>query len=110
MKGDNLMESRCLRKGNKLYVTVPLELDHVCSEELRAEIEKELIDTVTKEVIFDFRNTVFMDSSGIGMLMGRYRSMNQMGGCVKVIHAGNRVSRILELSGIYKVISINESY
>lgn len=102
------MKDRCLRKGNKLYVTVPVELDHVSSNEIREDIEKELVDTVIREVIFDFRNTVFMDSSGIGMLMGRYRSMSQMGGCVKAIHVGERVTRILELSGIYKVISINE--
>jgi len=47
-----------------------------------------------------------MDSSGIGMLMGRYRSMNQMGGSVVAVHVKERVAKILQLSGIYKVIPV----
>ncbi|MDD3279077.1 MAG: STAS domain-containing protein [Lachnospiraceae bacterium] len=101
------MKEICEKRGNKLYVTVPIELDHVEADQLRQEVERMLVDAVIREVIFDFRNTVFMDSSGIGMLMGRQRSMQQMGGCVRVIHAGERIQRILELSGVYKVITIN---
>ena len=63
-----------------------------------------------KQVIFDFRETVFMDSAGIGMIMGRYKLMQSLGGKVTAIHVNQRVRRILLLSGIYKIVGIYEGY
>ena len=57
---------------------------------------------------FDFKNTEFMDSSGIGLLMGRYKLMRALGGEVRIIHAGERIYKILVLSGIHKIIPIEK--
>ena len=61
-----------------------------------------------KNVIFDFRETVFMDSAGIGMIMGRYKLMQALGGHVTAVHVSKRVRKILVLSGIYKIVGICE--
>ena len=60
-----------------------------------------------KQVIFDFQETVFMDSSGIGVIMGRYRNMGCLGGKVSAVHVGERIHRIFRLSGLYKLIPVN---
>ena len=49
-----------------------------------------------------------MDSSGIGMIMGRYKNIRFMGGTVIATHVSERIRRILTMSGIYKVIDIYE--
>mgnify|MGYP003297883605 CR=1 FL=1 len=66
------------------------------------------ITTIRKCVIFDFADTNFMDSSGIGLLMGRYKLMRALGGTVRIVHAGERIQKILMLSGIHKIIQIEK--
>lgn len=53
-------------------------------------------------------DTGFMDSSGIGMIMGRYRNLGMIGGRVSAIHVNERIYKILYLSGVYKVIDITK--
>ena len=63
-----------------------------------------------KSVIFDFERTNFMDSSGIGMLMGRYKITNILGGKVIIYGIKKQVRRIIDMSGIDKIITICEHY
>jgi stage II sporulation protein AA (anti-sigma F factor antagonist) len=56
-------------------------------------------------IIFDFTRTAFMDSSGIGVLLGRYKEMRAAGGRVSYYGAGKQVKRILEISGINRLVS-----
>lgn len=100
------MEELFQVKGSILTIRIPEELDHHSAEKIREGSERILEGQRIREVIFDFGDTRFMDSSGIGMIMGRYRSMNQMGGSVRAVHVKERVAKILQLSGIYKVIPI----
>ena len=93
---------------NCLTIFLPKEVDHHNAEEVKksadAIIEKEHI----KYVIFDFEQTDFMDSSGIGMIMGRKRLLSYSGGTVSAIHVNDRILRIMQLSGIYKHIEISQ--
>ena len=59
-----------------------------------------------REVVFDFSGTTFCDSSGIGMLMGRYKIMQALGGSVRAVKVQDRVERILLLSGVMRVIPV----
>lgn len=95
-------------KGNILTVRVPEELDHHSAQMIREGTERLTDHQTIRQVVFDFRKTRFMDSSGIGMLMGNYRRMSQMGGCVIAVHVKERVAKILQLSGVYKVIPIEQ--
>ena len=61
-----------------------------------------------KYVIFDFDKTDFMDSSGIGVIMGRYKTISLIGGEVWAVHANDRIRKILTLSGMTKIMQIYE--
>lgn len=93
-------------KGSTLTVYVPEELDHHYAEQIRVESDRILARQNIRQIVFDFRRTAFMDSSGIGVIMGRYRNIGLLGGSVKAVNVGEQVERILRISGIYKVIAV----
>ena len=86
-------------KENCLTIFLPAEVDHHNAEEIKREADK---------VIFDFGRTNFMDSSGIGVIMGRYRHIFLLGGEVWAIHTSERMRQILNMSGVTKIIQIYE--
>ncbi len=100
------MEHCMKRYGNTLKVRIPKEVDHCFADELREKIDRILQTEDIRLLEFDFENTEFMDSSGIGLLMGRYKLLRSLGGGVKIINAGERIRKILVLSGIHKIIEI----
>ena len=59
-------------------------------------------------IVFDFEDTRFMDSSGIGIIIGRYKKISYFGGKVFAINADTRVKRTLMICGLHKVIEIME--
>lgn len=95
-------------KGTNLTILVPQELDHHNAEIIRRKADRLLQTRNIRSLTFDFKKTHFMDSSGIGMIMGRYKNIRFTGGTVIAIHTNERIRRILTLSGVYKVIDIYE--
>lgn len=93
---------------NCLTILLPKELDHHNAEEIRRSADRLIEQRHIKYVIFDFANTGFMDSSGIGVMMGRYREISLRGGEVWATHANERMKKILTMSGITKIIRIYE--
>lgn len=102
------METYFRVRGTDLTIQVPSELDHHNAEKIRRGSDNLIQNRNIRRIIFDFQKTQFMDSSGIGMIMGRYKNIRFMGGEVIAVHVNERVHRILTLSGIYKVIDIYE--
>lgn len=92
--------------GEDLVVKVPEELDHHNCNEIKDKIDFLIGVEPVDRIIFDFANTSFMDSSGIGVIMGRYKKMQFIGGEVCAVGVGDRVHKILVLSGISKFIQI----
>ena len=95
-------------KGNDMTIRVPAELDHHSAEHIRREADRILQNRKVSRIFFDFRDTVFMDSAGIGMILGRYKALQLVGGKVYAVHVKERVRRILMLSGVHKIIEIYE--
>lgn len=93
---------------NCLTIFLPNELDHHNAEEIRRKSDKLIEKNHIKCVIFDFEQTNFMDSSGIGVIMGRYRMVHLLGGEVWAVHASERMKKILVMSGVTKIIQIYE--
>ena len=56
-------------------------------------------------MVFDFKNTTFIDSSGIGMMLGRYKKVSENNGKVYITGATNQVNKVFEISDIYKLIT-----
>lgn len=85
------------------------ELDHHNALRIRNEADKIIDRRNIKHIIFDFSNTSFMDSAGIGVIMGRYRKVIFIGGKIAVVNVGMSVDRILKISGLYKIIEKHDS-
>lgn len=89
---------------NCLVIYVTDDLDHHAVTRLR-EYSDRLIDAGNiKHIIFDFTEVGFMDSSGIGLIMGRYKKVMFLGGRAAVTNVGEVVNRIFSLSGLYQII------
>ena len=93
---------------NCLTIFLPEELDHHNAEEIKRRSDNLIDKNHIRYVIFDFEKTGFMDSSGIGVIMGRYRKLSIMGGCVCLIHANERLQKILTMSGVTKIVHMYE--
>lgn len=91
-----------------LTVLVPKELDHHTAEEIRIGADKILERENIKDIRFDFRNTEFMDSSGIGVIMGRYKNIRLVGGRVSAAYVNERVEKIMRMSGLLKFITVEQ--
>jgi stage II sporulation protein AA (anti-sigma F factor antagonist) len=90
-------------KGETLIVYLPEELDHHVAGLIKEQTDGLFICKRIRDVIFDYENTNFMDSSGIGLIMGRYREVRYLAGDVYLVGVHNEMERILEISGLYHV-------
>lgn len=96
-------------EGEKLIVHMAGELDHHSAEEVRSKIDDRLDrDEITK-LILDFSNVTFMDSSGIGVVIGRYKKLSLKKGKVCIANVNNSVKRVFDLSGMFKIIKLYEN-
>ncbi len=79
------------------------ELDHHTSAVIREEIDKTVEAFHSRHLIFNFEKVTFMDSSGIGVIMGRYNKISQLGGRLVVTGCNEYIDRILDMAGIYTI-------
>jgi len=91
---------------NCLMVKLPEEVDHYGAADICEKSDRMLLCEDVAHVVFDFERTRFMDSSGIGIIMGRYRKISCFGGRVYAIHVNGQIRRILNLSGISRIVEI----
>ncbi len=92
------------RTGDTLTFILEGELDHSLADEIRGELDALLTDRSIKRLILDLEKLSFMDSSGIGVVLGRYNLLAKRKGTVAVRNPSNRVDRIFRMSGIYQII------
>ena len=100
------MENRFEIQGSCLTVHLPKEVDHPVSDDIRRESDDIMRKQYIRTMVFDFSGTAFMDSSGIGLLMGRYRALGMRGKCVQVVNVNSHIAKLLRLSGVGKYIEI----
>ncbi|HOA55911.1 MAG: anti-sigma factor antagonist [Acetivibrionales bacterium] len=102
------MEIKFSNRGSTLIAAFSGELDHHFAEYARNKIERELIKATTRDVVFDLTGLSFMDSSGIGVLVGRYVNIRKLGGRAAIICRNTRIKKILEISGVLKLMSVHD--
>lgn len=102
------MDLRFKQKNKTILIMVSGEIDHHTSKELRRQTESALFEMGGKHLIFDFTNVTFMDSSGIGMLIGRYKQLQSMQGRIAILCTEERIIEIIRLSGLTKLFPIFE--
>ncbi|MGI6778981.1 MAG: anti-sigma F factor antagonist [Acetivibrionales bacterium] len=100
------MQIKFSNKGTTLIAKIFGELDHHSAEYTRQKIDGEMIKSSTKNLIFDFSKLTFMDSSGIGIIMGRYKNMLNLNGKVAIVCNNTQVNRVLKMCGIPRLMNI----
>lgn len=98
------MQVKLSNKGTTLIVGIVGELDHHSAEYIRQKVDGEIIKSSTKNVIFDLSNVSFMDSSGIGVIMGRFKNVQKLSGKTVLIGLNDHIKRIFDMAGLLKII------
>ena len=93
-------------EGTVLTVVLPQDVDHPVTDLVRRETDHIINQNYIRKIVFDFTHTEFMDSSGVGLLMGRYRAMGMRGDCIRATGVSAYIEKLLHLSGVYKFVEI----
>lgn len=92
------------KKNGVLLVRLSGELDHRCAAAIRDELDGLIERSDARRLVFDLSALTFMDSSGIGMMIGRYKQMRSRGGTMAVMPGNALIERLMELSGLYQIV------
>ena len=104
------MEINLISEKRTIVAKIDTDLDHHSAVQIRKAVDSKIKSSNAVNVIFDFSLVDFMDSSGIGMLMGRYKITNILGGKTIIFGTKKPVRRIIDMSGIDKIICICDKY
>ncbi|MFD1360612.1 anti-sigma F factor antagonist [Lentibacillus salinarum] len=96
-------------KQDVLVVRMAGELDHHEAEGLRNEWKEMMYSNAIKHVVLNLESVTFMDSSGLGVVLGRYKEVLQLGGEMVVCSVSAPVLRLFEMSGMFKIIRLEEN-
>ena len=100
------METKFYKKDKVLVFKITEEIDDNSVQKIRRRADYEIERYMPKRVIFDFNSVSFMDSAGIGLIIGRYKFTNMLGGKLEVANLTPAVKRIFEMSGILRLIPV----
>ena len=97
-----------VRKKDVLLVRLAGELDQCSASGIRRDLDQMLLDPRVRHLVIDLKDMPFMDSSGLGVILGRYRMMRERGGTVSLMHLSPQVKRVYDLSGMARIIPVVE--
>lgn len=97
------MAVRISSDGGVMTAFLEGDIDHHTAKEMRETIDLNVNKLNPTLLNVDFGKIQFMDSSGIGLIMGRYKLMNSIGGKIKIINIPKRLERVVKLSGLIKL-------
>ncbi len=103
------MESKFYEEDKLLVFKITDEIDDCSVQKIRRRADYEMERYMPKRVIFDFDSVTFMDSAGIGMVIGRYKFANMLGAKFEVSNLGSSIKRIFDMSGILKLIPVTSN-
>lgn len=98
------MEIDYKKEDKQLVFKINEDIDECCAQKIRRRLDSEIERYMPKEVIFDFNNVTFMDSAGIGLLIGRYKLVTMLGGKVRITNINTTIRKIFEMSGILRIM------
>ena len=99
------MEITCRKQGSRVTAALSGELDHHTAPKAREALERAIKPAAVKELVLDLSGITMMDSSGIGVIIGRYRSLSRRGGSVSICGASAQIGRILKMAGLGELIA-----
>ena len=102
------MEFDYIKTDKLLVVKIIEEIDHHTTEKIRRKIDNEITRYMPRKVILDFNKVSFMDSAGIGLIIGRYKLINMIGGELKIANVNTQIQKIFEMSGLLRLIPVEQ--
>ena len=103
------METSYQETDKLLIFEVTEEIDHHTTEKIRRKMDHEITRYMPRKIVFNFNQVTFMDSAGIGLLIGRYKLAKLWGGNTKIVNSSKAVKKMLEMSGVVRIIPVEES-
>lgn len=103
------MGLECKKNGTVFLFYLSGELDHHSCIPIREELDKVICHYHVKRAIFDFSAVSFMDSAGIGLLLGRYREIAKLGGKCVILCESEKIKKILQMGSVQLVMPIVET-
>lgn len=103
------MLAKFWKKGNIIVAVLSGELDHHSAAYCRDKIDAGLVKLGIKNLVIDFSGVTFMDSSGIGVIAGRFRIVKSMGGRMAIINLNRECLRLFKMSGLDAYIPVCEN-
>ena len=100
------MENRFEIQGNSLIIHLPKEVDNMVTDVIRRDSDDIIRKKYKRSITLVFSGTAFMDSSGIGLIMGRYRMMGMRGDCIQATGENSYIEKLLHLNGVNKIVEI----
>lgn len=102
------MQTKFYEKDKLLLVKMTEEIDDNSVQKIRRRVDYEIERHMPKRVVFDFNSVTFMDSAGIGFIIGRYKFVTMLGGKLELANLTQSVRKIFDMSGILKLIPVIE--
>ena len=96
-------------RDNILIVKLTGELDHHGADQIREKVDSKIISSNSKNLILDLSELKFMDSSGIGIIIGRYKAVSSQGGKLYIVCPSKTINKLIRMCGIEKIITIKDS-
>lgn len=103
------MDIEIMCEQNCLIVGLSGELDQHMADRIRNRLNHSLLKEGITNIIFDFTEIDFMDSSGIGMIIGRYKQVRKLGGQIYLIGCSPSLLRLVRISGIEKIVCLKNT-
>ena len=93
--------------GDGLVATVCGEVDHHNSRAIRAMIDDRLFIERPRELVLDLSRVSFMDSSGLGLILGRYSKASELGVSFRISNPTEQTKKILDLAGVERIVRVS---
>lgn len=93
-------------KGDTLHVAIVGEIDHHGAASLREELDDVFFAAHPAAIELDLATVDFMDSSGLGVIMGRKATADRLAAEFRLVNPTTRIARIIELAGLGKVVTV----
>lgn len=103
------MDIKLQMKGRTLIASLTGELDHHSAKTIKDMLETAIVNKSAQNMVFDLTNLTFMDSSGIGLIIGRYKLITAIGGKVCIASKSKTLNRLIGMSGLTKLMEIFQS-
>ena len=94
---------------NALIVRLKGELDHHSADAVKSKIEQAIMRGDSLYIILNLKDLTFMDSSGLGIILGRYKQITGKGGKMVVCDVQPSVYRLFEMSGLFKILTMQDN-